>query len=674
LLKLGKIRLSLTPNPFKKGKPFTQELLLKEGIIHIEAGKKEEQVIIDVWIDANHPVVEIDVNSRKEIKASVATEPWRREQREIADNVEIHSAYGLKSIVVEKDSILENDKDNVVWAHRNERSVWKDNLTMQGLEDYIEKGKDPLLHTTFGGLIHSGQLRKTTSTILETEEAINNFSISVVAFTSQTESLDQWHKKIRNLAGQIDSESRENRLRAHSDWWRSFWDRSYIFVNTQKTEEQEKLANVSKNYNRQRYINACGGRGNAPIKFNGSIFTVDTKDLNNRYGGFDADYRQWGGPYWWQNTRLPYWTMLEAGDFDLMRPLFKMYRDILDIRKFATKTYYGHEGAFYIETMRHWGTFAESNYGFDRPDSLPLGTTVNTYIRYYWQSGLELSLMGLDYYAFTKDEKTLKELILPMATEVMTFFDQHWERDASGKIVFDPAMALETYKEAVNPLPEIVGIHRVCTELSKLPEDVITRSQRDQYQRLISELPEIPIRLVDGEELLAPAEEYSGKQNVENPELYAVFPYRRFSVGKDDLDLAIRTFEARESRENRGWQQHSIKAAYLGLTEEAAELMAQNFNAGTTYYRFPTMWGPNYDWTPDQCHGNVAMTALQRMLMQYEGNDLYLFPAWPKHWDVRFKLHAPQKTMIEGIWENGELIRLKVTPAEREKDIIYKIQ
>lgn len=672
LLKLGTVRLSLSPNPFKTGTPFLQKLILKDGVIHIEAGEGQDKVGIDVWVDANHPVVELDVTSKQKISASVTTEPWRLKQRKIsADNPEIHSAYGLKSVVVEKDTVLENDNENVIWAHRNERSIWKDNLKMQGLEGYIKKGTDPLLHNTFGGLIHSGKLHKTSPTKLESEEPVNNFSVSVFALTAQTNSLDQWEKEISQIARKVNSESREKRRIAHTDWWQSFWDRSYIFVTTQKEQEKEQGAMVSKNYNLQRYMNASSGRGNYPIKFNGSIFTVDTKHLDNRFAGFDADYRQWGGPYWWQNTRLPYWSMLEAGDFDLMQPLLNMYKELLDIRKFATKTYYGHKGAFYIETMRHWGTFAESNYGFDRPADMPLAKTSNTFIRYYWQSGLEFSLMGLDYYAFTQDDKALKETILPVVTEVMTFFDLHWERDHNGNIVFDPAMALETYQVAVNPLPEIVGIHKVCTELLKLPGTALTDAQRKQYQRLITELPEIPMREVDGEKLLAPAHAYSGKQNIENPELYAIFPYRRYGVGQGNLELAIRTFKARESRENRGWQQHSIKAAYLGLTEEAAKLMAENFNAGTTAYRFPTMWGPNYDWTPDQCHGSVAMIALQRMLLQYDGDAIYLFPAWPRHWDVEFKLHAPQNTTVEGKFENGKITFLHVSPENRSTDIVH---
>jgi alpha-L-fucosidase 2 len=71
---------------------------------------------------------------------------------------------------------------------------------------------------------------------------------------------------------------------------------------------------VTQAYALQRFINACAGRGNLPIKFNGTLFTVDEV--------FDPDYRRWGGPYWLQNTRLPYWSMLASGDYDLMQPLF----------------------------------------------------------------------------------------------------------------------------------------------------------------------------------------------------------------------------------------------------------------------------------------------------------------------------------------------------------------
>ncbi|MCM4153133.1 SGNH/GDSL hydrolase family protein [Arenibacter sp. N53] len=675
LLKLGKVRLSLSPNPFKTGLPFLQELILKDGVVHIEAGSKGELVSIDVWIDANHPVVELDVKSEIPISATVSTEPWRTERRQITEINEIHSAYGIHGgpdVFVEKDSVLEN-KDDIIWMHRNNRSIWKDNLQLQGLGQYSKQNNDPLLHRTFGGLIRSKELTKLENDRLKSALAIKQFSVSVYALTDQSKTQNDWTQQIWQSAKNIELLSRAERFTEHKSWWHSFWNRSFIHLSTDDIKEREKVFNVSRGYALQRYMNACSGRGNSPIKFNGSIFTVDTKSMDNRFGGFDADYRQWGGPYWWQNTRLPYWSMLEAGDFDMMLPLFKMYRDALEVRKEATKIYYGHKGAFFPETMYFWGAYTDSNYGRDR-STLPLGTTENRFIRHYWQSGLEISLMALDYFSFTQDEKLLKETILPVVTEIVDFYDQHWGRDKNGKILFDPAMALETYNTAVNPLPEIVGINKVCTELLRLPENLTSKSQRKQYRRLISELPEIPTRIVDGEKLLAPAYEYSGKQNIENPELYAIFPYRAFGIGKENIELARKTFDQRAIKQTGGWQQNAIKAAYLGLTDEAAELTSQNFNASTTHYRFPTMWGPNYDWTPDQCHGTVAMTALQRMLAQYEGDKIYLFPAWPKNWNVDFKIFAPKNTTIEATLKNGEITRLVVTPSIREKDLINTLK
>ena len=68
---------------------------------------------------------------------------------------------------------------------------------------------------------------------------------------------------------------------------------------------------------------------------------------------------------------------------------------------------------------------------------------------------------------------------------------------------------------------------------------------------------------------------------------------------------------------------------------------------------FPAFWGPNYDWTPDQDHGGVLMKAFQAMLLQTEGRQIFLLPAWPKEWDVEFKLHAPQQTIVEGVVRGG---------------------
>ena len=85
--------------------------------------------------------------------------------------------------------------------------------------------------------------------------------------------------------------------------------------------------------------------------------------------------------------------------------------------------------------------------------------------------------------------------------------------------------------------------------------------------------------------------------------------------------------------------------------------------------RFPAFWGPNYDWIPDQDHGGVLLKAVQAMLIQTDGRKIFLLPAWPKDWDVDFKVHAPYRTVIEGKVRHGQITQLKVIPPSRQKDI-----
>jgi hypothetical protein len=59
------------------------------------------------------------------------------------------------------------------------------------------------------------------------------------------------------------------------------------------------------------------------------------------------------------------------------------------------------------------------------------------------------------------------------------------------------------------------------------------------------------------------------------------------------------------------------------------------------------------------------------MLLRSGDRQILLFPAWPKNWSAGFKLHAPLKTTVEGISQDGKLIHLRVTPESRTQDIVF---
>lgn len=76
MLKLGRVRLKFSPNPFTEAN-FKQELRLQEGGVRISDGNTQ----INLWVDVFRSVVHVDVQSAKLFKMTAAYESWRHEDR-----------------------------------------------------------------------------------------------------------------------------------------------------------------------------------------------------------------------------------------------------------------------------------------------------------------------------------------------------------------------------------------------------------------------------------------------------------------------------------------------------------------------------------------------------------------------------------------------------------------
>ena len=427
----------------------------------------------------------------------------------------------------------------------------------------------------------------------------------------------------------------------------------------------DDAAHISQMFALQRFITACGGRGAYPIKFNGSIFTVPHEG--------DPDYRRWGPGYWWQNTRLPYISMCANGDFDLLEPLFAMYADrLLPLNLHRTRKYFGFDNAaYYIECIQFWGDVMSQVYGWTPVDQRKDPLQESGWHKWEWVAGPELVWMMIEAYEHTGDDALLQKRILPVADAVVRFFDQYYKTGADGKLVMHPAMACETWWDCTNPMPELAGLRAILGKLTALPPGRVPEETLAYWKTFAAKLPPLPTREVAGGlRALAPAERFAQKRNSENPELYAVFPFRLCSFDQENRDLGIQALKHQWDRGHTGWRQDDIFMAYLGQTSDARRNLTARARTSDKGSRFPAFWGPNYDWIPDQDHGGVLMKAFQAMLMQTDGRKIFLLPAWPPEWDVDFKLHAPDRTTVEGRVRGGKVEQLKVVPDSRRADVI----
>jgi alpha-L-fucosidase 2 len=67
-------------------------------------------------------------------------------------------------------------------------------------------------------------------------------------------------------------------------------------------------------------------------------------------------------------------------------------------------------------------------------------------------------------------------------------------------------------------------------------------------------------------------------------------------------------------------------------------------------------------------------SALNWMLLQPADDDgltgsSIAFGAWPCSWDADFKLAAPLNTTVEGVFKDGKLVSLTVTPPSRRSSV-----
>ena len=709
-LKQGRFRIRLFPNPFKDAKDFRQELKLKDGYVEVSAGGTQ----IQLWADVYHPVVHVEITNAQPLRTEVSYENWRYKERMIRKGEGQQCSYKWappKGAVTTADFVSLSSKRELpgmtkkgnllLFYHRNpEQTVFDIAVAQQGMENVKSQMMNPLKHLTFGGYLFGDNLEYTGTTdniYAGTDYRAWNFRSSkvsrkeqfcIVLHTEQTTTVEQWEQdlqiSLQRIApqGKISSEivsldKKQTRL-----WWNAFWQRSFIepIGNTENKNDSD-IKKITRNYTLFRYMLGCNAYGSIPTKFNGGLFTFDPCHIDEKQA-FTPDYRKWGGGTMTaQNQRLVYWPMLKSGDFDMMSSQFDFYNRMLKNAELRTQVYWQHNGACFCEQIENYGLPNPAEYGFKRPEWFDKGLEYNAWLEYEWDTILEFCQMILETKNYANADITP---YLPLIESSLTFFDEHYRQlasrrgrkalDGNGHLVLFPGSACETYKMTNNASSTIAALKTVLENYGKKNE-------------MLKTIPPIPLRYIEIKDSLSPTASPELKQtispavswerinNVETPQLYPVFPWRIYGVGKENLELARNTYfydpEAIKFRSHVGWKQDNIWAACLGLTEEAKRLALAKLSNGP--HRFPAFWGPGYDWTPDHNWGGSGMIGLQEMLLQTNGEQILLFPAWPKEWDIHFKLHAPGETTVEATLKDGKVTDLKVLPESRKKDIIIMI-
>ncbi|MBL7969826.1 MAG: hypothetical protein JNK09_22680 [Prolixibacteraceae bacterium] len=690
--KFGRVRVKLTPNPFDGGE-FRQELKLKEGYVEISGKKEGRSSLVKIWVDVFRPVVHVESESSQPVTVDAIYESWRTSDLEWTKPGQVWASLAFRDApmkaVIRKDSIG-FDANKVLFYHRNrDESLFDITVKQQGLDAVKDQLWNPLKNLTFGGMMTGENMKSAGTTSgkyadteftgwkLQSVKPSRKSHLKVFLHIDNSPSLEAW----KNGLTQIEKESaaaQKTAAQKTQNWWIDFWNRSYIAINPEKKDEKSPEWQVGRNYQLFRYQLGCNAYGKYPTKFNGGLFTFDPSYIDKNMP-FTPDHRNWGGgTHTAQNQRLVYFPMFKSGDFDMLPSQLNFYLQALGNAEKRTEFYWGHKGASFTEQLEQFGLPLATSYGWNRPENFPKGIEYNYWLEYLWDTQMEFCLMMLDVERFTGEDISK---YIPFIESCLTFFDEHYQKEAllrskqaldgDGKLILYPSTGAETYKMAYNSTSCIAGLRTVLTRLLELPENYLSPEKRTHWNSMLKRIPAIAFREKDGHKTISPARTWARINNSEIPQLYPVFPYGMYGVGKPDLDIAINTWkygtDHADQKNYVSWHQDAIFCARLGLTDEAAAITIKKLQ--DSQRRYPTFWGPGHDWVPDHNWGGSGMIGLQEMLMQTVDKKIYLFPAWPKGWDVSFKLHASHNTTVEGVLKNGQIVSLKVTPESRRSDL-----
>jgi hypothetical protein len=692
LLKLGRVRLQLSPNPFEGG-TFRQELLLQEGCVKITGANQNLSAEISLWVDVFRPVIHVEVSGSKPLQLSASYETWRHEDRVLtgkANNANSYKWAPQGEVKLRRDSVR-FDQGGVLFFHRNRAdlpNIFDVTVHQQGMDSVKHLMFDPVTNLTFGGVMqgegmqpqgtYSGRYADTDfrGYTLQSLAPRRLHKVDIALHVAQTPSVGEWQSGLENILREAKRQEKAAQ-KATREWWKRFWERSFIFISPHNSSAAEWQ--VGRSYQLFRYQLGCNAYGKYPTKFNGGLFTYDPRhvDTAQRY---TPDHRAWGGgTHTAQNQRLVYFPMLRSGDFDMMKPQLDFYLQMQRNAELRSEVYWGHRGACFTEQVENFGLPNPSEYGWKRPADFDRGMEYNAWLEYQWDTALEFCFMMLELQRYNNTDISK---YIPLIESCLTFFDEHYRYlakqrgrkalDESNHLVLYPGSACETYKMAYNATSTIAALQTVLRGVVALPDTLVPQQSKAKWSAMLATIPPISFREFEGRKTIAPARLWERVNNTEVPQLYPVFPWGIYGVGRPDLEVAVNTYrydpDALKFRSHVGWKQDNIFAARLGLADEAAALALKKL--GSSARRFPTFWGPGYDWTPDHNHGGAGMIGLQEMLLQTVGDTIYVLPAFPKAWDVHFKLHAPRSTTVEVVQRNGKVEVVKVTPEARRKDII----
>ena len=233
-LKLGRLRISFTPDIFALDTTFCQMLNLEDGSVYIYAGPKKEHCI-HIWVDRYTHSIQFDVQTSMLTDVKVAYENWRIEDKLLSDKKKgrfgCFALEGYPGDVIKLKDQVSFVENKVLFYHQNPSQTLSPDLmlTQQGLMEYadqiVNKNRNRITGGILGGkgFVEDGQetgiyqVTPYRAWCIKSEKPAKKHTFQWVTYIEQEEETDQW---ISRLNKQYDQALKEKgNWKRNKDWW-----------------------------------------------------------------------------------------------------------------------------------------------------------------------------------------------------------------------------------------------------------------------------------------------------------------------------------------------------------------------------------------------------------------------------------------------------------------------